>query len=430
MRPGSEPRRIEASRLALAVVVLMVAACGPAPSPRLDPAHNRLPMDAWVSVVPDENGGVRPIVRVSAPHRSLVFRRDEDRFHSGLEARVTAWRDGQQVGGGVSEIRVAVNGYEATRGDSQLELVVPLMVRGDEPVSLDVAIRVVESSRAWARELSFTPRALRALPIWIASVRAETSAAPGEDLIIEAGVDSLRLAVVLQRRSEAGPWPESGLSLVSEATASVQGELVLLRWTVPDDLAPGEARQVDAPWPADRLPFGRCRLLVLLELSRDTEWIRLPHEPPLEVVNLRVPLTDDKAWRRHLDWLEDALSDSRRDSLRDVGDAARPEAWSAIWQDLGTIQGLPPEAAQRRHLLRIVNADDRFGAHDRGARSDRGRTLIRWGEPASIESYADARAVAAVWEVWEYPQRDRRLFFYDAHGTGDFRLRRDEPLDP
>ena len=65
---------------------------------------------------------------------------------------------------------------------------------------------------------------------------------------------------------------------------------------------------------------------------------------------------------------------------------------------------------------------------DRGAESDRGRTLIRWGEPTQIEAFADARAAGASWEVWDYPERDLRLFFFDAHGSGDFRLRRQEPL--
>jgi hypothetical protein len=80
-------------------------------------------------------------------------------------------------------------------------------------------------------------------------------------------------------------------------------------------------------------------------------------------------------------------------------------------------------------LRRIVEADDRFGGDGRGAETDRGRTLIRWGEPARIDSYADPRAAGAVWEVWDYPERGRRLYFFDAHGLGDYRLRREEPLD-
>ncbi len=433
MNPGSDRWRRLIFHLAVPCLVLAslpLVGCGPAPSAKIDPARNRLPLDAWVSVLSKDKAEVQSCVRVAAPHRSLIFRRSGESFRSGLEVRVIAWRDGVQVGGGVGEARVTVGDVETTRGETPLEVTVPLVVRGGEPVTLEVAVRVVESSRSWIRELTFSPHALSSLPLWIAAVQAWPAAGPGGDHVVDATVDSLRLHVTLQRRADSDDLPGDGLSLVSEATGETQGDLVLMRQPIPGDLAPGETRIMTMVWATGQLPFGRCRLQTLVELARDTQWIRLPHEPPLDVVCLRVPLADDDSWRRHVDWLDGVLEESRRDSLREIPVTDRRGAWDAVWRDVGNAAGESPFQAERRHLRRIVSADDRFGTYGRGARSDRGRTLIRWGEPSRTESYADARAAGAVWEVWEYPDRDHRLFFFDAHGTGDFRLRRKEPLIP
>ena len=430
MKPEPDARQPVVAWMILATLVLLAAGCGPAPSARLDPARNRLPLEAWVTVLPDADGELRPCVQVSAPLRSLVFYRADERFHSGLEVRVTAWRDEVQAGGGVGEARVTVADHDATRAETALDVTVPLLLRGDGPVSLEVMARVTDSSRGWSRELTFTPGALARLPLWIASVQAVPATGIGADLTLDAATDSLRLRVTLQRRVDSPDLPTSGLSLVSEATGAVLGEMTLMRQPVPADLAAGEARAVDMIWPTASLPFGRCHVHSLVELARDTEWVRLPHEPPLEVVNLRVPLADDDTWRRQLKWLDERLLESRRDSLSDRPADERPAAWAAIWREVGVAVGQPADAVERRHLLRIVAADDRFGTYGRGALSDRGRTLIRWGEPTRIETYGDARAAGAVWEVWDYAARGRRIFFFDAHGVGDFRRRGDEFLDP
>jgi GWxTD domain-containing protein len=287
---------------------------------------------------------------------------------------------------------------------------------------------VLDSSRSWRRELSFSPGVLAAMPVWITGVELRV---PGGDdgSELTAELDSLRFAVDLQRRRQAQQWPEAGLALVGEASGLAEGELSSLRRPLPPGPPASETSTVPLVWPAAELPFGRCRIQMSLELARGREQVRLPYEPPLELVNLRVPLDDDQAWRRHLDWLEGIVAQSRRDTLAELPPADRPAAWAALWRDVARARGEDPATARNRHLRRVVAADDRFGAYGRGAESDRGRTLIRWGEPAAIETYADARIAGASWEVWDYPERGRRLFFYDAHGLGDYRLRRQEELD-
>ena len=90
MIPG--PDRI---RLGLALAALCLAVgCGPAPDSRMDPALNRLPLDAWIDLVQTEAGTVEPWVRVAAPYRSLVFHRFDHRSHlsgKGVHVPVLIW---------------------------------------------------------------------------------------------------------------------------------------------------------------------------------------------------------------------------------------------------------------------------------------------------------------------------------------------------
>jgi GWxTD domain-containing protein len=122
------------------------------------------------------------------------------------------------------------------------------------------------------------------------------------------------------------------------------------------------------------------------------------------------------------------IDGERRGRLRDLPAAARGAAWDELWAELGRQQQASAAEARRQHLRRIVTADDRFGGDRRGALTDRGRVYVRWGEPAEVEQAADPLVPGAVWEVWTYPEAGLRFVFHDAHGLGDFRLRRTEPL--
>jgi GWxTD domain-containing protein len=413
--------------VALVLGVLTAAGCGPAPSVLDDPRRNRLPLDAWVSVTQDTTGQVRPVVSVSAPHRSLIFEARGDALVSRLQVEVVAVRGERQAGGGVQTAAARVGSFAATRSDESLELTVPLRVRGDDPVQLQVRAQVVGTSRVWLRDLRWDPGSLAVMPAWISAVRTGLVAEPGVGRVLPPEARELELNIVVQRRRDGPPWPADGLELVSEVSAVSQDATAAHRQSVPA-LAAGDTVHLREIWPAARLPFGRCRVAVAIESQQGGKVVRLPREPALELVNLAVPLADDRAWRRHLQWLDGWLDADRRDSLATLAEADRPRAWSHIFSAVGSAIGEDATTAEREHLLRIVEADDRFGSFGRGALSDRGRVFIRWGEPARIETFADAHTPGAVWEVWVYPRQGVRLLFHDLHGFGDFRLRREEPL--
>jgi GWxTD domain-containing protein len=427
-------RALEASTrapiLALGVLLLLLTAgCGGTPYPAQIGQTSRQPLDAWVSMHADSVGNIRPHVLVSVPHVALVFQRDQGRYRSVLEVMVVARRQGEQVGGGVGSGEVTVDSDLATRTRTPLQVSAPLRIRGEQPVTLEVTARVRDSSRAWQRWLHHAPRAWTAMPLWIADVGTDLSVDPAGGYQVPALADSVRLDVVLRRPREAVAWPPAGIDLVSELSGPALAQPRQRRTAVPEIAAIDTSLTLTQVWPGDRLPFGRNRLQVRLEAEVDGERWQVPREPALEILNLRVAFGDDRDWRRHVNWLEGLLPSATRDSLRAVPAAGRPQAWSAAWRRIATAEALTPDAAERRHLRRIVTADDRFGGFGRGALSDRGRILIRWGEPARIEVFADERVPGAMHEVWSHPAAGLRFVFYDAHGLGDFRLQQTLPLE-
>jgi GWxTD domain-containing protein len=197
---------------------------------------------------------------------------------------------------------------------------------------------------------------------------------------------------------------------------------------VPRSFHHGETVSMLHAWGADQLPFGRSRVRVRLELASGGERLSWPREPALDLLNLHAAVTQDEAWQRQLQWLRDVLPKARRDSLASLVPADREGAWQLLWQGRGARQGLEADQALERHLRRVIAADDRFSGSRRGSLTDRGRLLIEHGEPATVEQMIDRRTAGARWEIWEYPTLDLRVFFYDAHGLGDFRRHHEEPL--
>ncbi len=421
-------RALTGAALAAAAAWCLAAGCAP-PAPYLDPARNRLPLDAWVSVAQDSTGAVSPGVRVSAPYRSLVFHREGDAYRARLEVAVVARRDGVQCGGGVAAADVAVPTYAETRGSRELVVTAPLLIRGEQPVALDVTVSAGGAARRWLRRLSVSPGSFRLMPVWIVDVAPSAPSVDEGYRELAADADSLVLAVSVVRRRDAAVWPRGGLAVVAQREPDESGVRARRRTAIPDTLDAGTTAIVPVVWATSDLPFGRCRLQVALELSAAGGPVILPREPDLEIVNLHVPVADDHAWRRHVAWLDRWLAPDVRDSLRTLAPAHRPQAWRSIWLSIGDGDADAAASAGRAHLLRIVAADDRFGGFGRGSLSDRGRVFIRWGEPDRVETYADARTPGAEWEIWVYPGLDRRFVFHDAHGMGDFVLRREEPLD-
>jgi len=414
--------------LGLALLLSAVAGCGPGPTPALSGDEDRHPLQAWVTVTQDADGRTRPSVRVTVPYSSLVFQRDDDGFRSIVEVMAVARRGRDQVGGGVAIGEARAESFPASQARTPLAVTVPLTYRGEDPITLDVTARVRDSARAWHRRLAYSPRALAAMPIWISRVTVDLPPAARGGYLVDAAIDTVHLAATLRRLREAPPWPLGGLDLVAEISGAATNAPRRRAITVPPRAATADSSRVSLAWPVDHLPFGRCRLQILLVAGQaDQQW-HWPHEPALELVNLQPLLSHDRDWRHHVNWLDGWLPAAARDSLRALPVGERAGAWAALWRRVAAETGRTPAAAEHEHLWRIVTADDRFGGFGRGALSDRGRVLIRYGEPARVEVFADERAPGAMFEIWSHPPVGLRFVFYDAHGLGDFRLQQIQSL--
>jgi len=369
--------------------------------------------EAWVTVAAHDDGGLQPVVQASVPHHALIFHRDGDSYVCSLEVSVTAHRGEQQAGGGVASSEVRTQDAAARRADTPLTVAVPLRIRGDEPVVLDVTARVSGTRRTWRRTLQLEPRTLAAAPVVLEKVALDLSRGEAlpEDLVM------LPLSVHLVRSTLAADWPADGVTVRFRAQGP-DGR-ILPAHDEPVMLAPGlgDTLVVPVAWPVAELPFGAVSVATDLVWLQGTDELRLPRDPVLQIVNLQVPVQQDAVWQRHIRWLDGLVNADVCDSLLTLPAVARSAAWRDLW---------PDTRARREHLLHIVAADRRFSGHRRGAETDRGRILVRWGEPDTVEQRADSRSPGATWEIWTYEASGRRFYFHDAHGLADFRLRRTE----
>jgi GWxTD domain-containing protein len=421
MATGRRRGRGHATRwLVLASGLLALAGCAGGRPPFTAPGEPALPLDAYVTTQLDTTGRVEPVVRVTAPYRSLIFRRDGERYAADLRVQVTAIRDGRQAGGGVNTVSVHADTYQETRSVVTLVVEVPVLVRGEGAVRFDVEALVPRTSRTWRRQLDFSPRAAALMPASILAVEVTPPADADGTHVLTAADDSVTVAVRL-RATGAPEWPAGGARVALSLTPA--GSDAIRRRELP--LAPGQAAAdttLRQSWSVASLPFGRASLEVALEARDGTQVERLPFGPTITLLVLRVPLDDDHAWRQHVSWLDGLVPASTVDSLRTLPAAERAAAWAATWERIATQTAEPARAAEVTHLRRIADADARFGGFGRGALTDRGRALIRYGEPERVEQTLDDLSRTGIWEVWHYPSRRLRLIFYDANAINDFRL--------
>lgn len=387
----------------IAAAVAAPAVTRPGSGPGGGPGGEHVPRLQAVTAAGDSSA---PALRVavSVPYRWLVFRRDGDGYAARARLIVEAVRDGRPVGGDVVEATARVDRAAAAWTSRPLDLTARVTLPDTAAVTLRLTVEGVGTRRRWRREVAVRPaRLLRQALVPLAA--AWRTVPPGA--VLAAAGDSVVLRLVLVA---AGHAPRRTL-LELAAVAAADGEtLVVDRATLRP--APGETVAVVLGAAAADLPFGEHELLPRAD-GRPLAGVAR-----LDLFDLAIPWDDDRAWARHVSWLEGIVDKAARDSLRRLPPAARPTAWRRVWASR------PPDAhpTEREHLLRIVEADRRFGGFGRGAASDRGRVFIRLGEPDRIEDYADERSYPARWEIWYYERLGVAYRFYDAFGMGDYRL--------
>ncbi|MBK9303100.1 MAG: GWxTD domain-containing protein [bacterium] len=415
IRHATAPRSETAGAAGPTAALALLAAALLLASPASAPARGRpLPgtaLDVSVSTTYDALGRPAAVVHVRVPHRGLVFTREGEGYVAILQAAVVAERDGRRVGGGFAEAAARVAAYEATRSEERLACDVTAVLDGEGPVRLELTARVRGTDRVWRTDLRFDPGAGSGVPWYFAGFDWNV---PASAQGLASAADTLRAAVTLVRLpGRDGAAPPAATSLVFRVTDAGGDERVVGREALPAAAADTLRRRLETP--SQSLPFGPLRLDVSLETDGGR---RLDLAPGRDLVNLRVDWRDDAAWRLHVDWLDGILDGDARRALAALPVAGRPEAWRAVWA--ARPAGEPPDEAT--HLMRIVEADRRFGQFGRGALSDRGRIHIQRGPPDSVEAQGMDLSYPGQWEVWYYRRAGVLYRFYDAYGLGDFRL--------
>ncbi len=380
------------------------------------------PLTASVVSRVDSLGLDVPSVRIAVPFRSLVFQKIDGDYRAGILVQVVARRDAEQVGGGVDRAEVRVPTDQDTRGHGELNCVVPLVIRGDAEVDLEVTVTGWHTSRIWRRHLTYSPRAVMGLPLYFRRFTWNLPAADASTPLLGLDIDTLHAAIDLGRTPVPERWPAADVELVFRIKpTSAEGDLVNRLVITADDVGP-TGLSVPIRLGADQIPFGRAVLQLELTAELAAGRAVLPDAAPQRFVNLQLQWRDDRQWRQQVTWLTGLVPQPERDRLSELPLPERSAAWDTAWTQLARQEGTPVREAQRAHLLRIIEADDRFGRFGRGSLSDRGGVLIRYGEPTRIDRHAGDSAREEQWEVWYYPALGLRFTFVDRHGLGDYRL--------
>ena len=408
---------------ALAVIVGVLNGCGGGRDyGRGAQAGSDQPLVASIVSRVDSLGLDAPSVRVVVPFRSLVFQKVADEYRAGILVQVVARRDEEQVGGGVDRAEVRLPTDQDTRGHGELSCVVPLVITGDAEVDLEVTVTGWQTSRIWRRLLTYSPRAVIGMPIYFRHVTWNLPAADATAPLLGLDIDTLHATIDLGRTQSPEPWPAEGVELVFRIKPiSAEGDLVNRIRVTAADVGPAGLK-VPVHLGADQIPFGRAELHLELTAELDADRAVLPDEAARRFVNLQLQWRDERQWRQQVTWLDGLVPEPEQDRLSELALLERPAAWDTVWAQLAREEATEVREAQRAHLLRIIEADDRFGRFGRGSLSDRGRVLIRYAEPTRIDRHAGDAAREQQWEVWYYSGLGLRFTFVDQHGLGDYRL--------
>lgn len=373
---------------------------------------SRLTIDATVATRFEADGTVTAVVHVALPLRHLVFRRDGESFASTLQVSVVAEAKGRRVGGGFATVCATTIDYDATRSDETVRCVVDVTVPGSEPVVLKLKATVAGTSRFWERDLDYDPGAAGSVPFHFTGFAWNLDGADGRERIVGGETDTVSVTLTLAANPTLSDGATTADLIVLVRNPQDQEQILEAMSLGPAD---GVIVVRRVSYAAADLPFGP---LVMTARIAATDGASLDLTPGREFVNLSVPWNDTDAWRRHVGWLEGLVDGDTRRSLTGTSPAGRRRAWRKVWDQ--RLPGARP--TEREHLLRIVDADERFSRFGRGALSDQGRVYIQNGPPDRMETHEPDMSYPGTWQIWYYHESGLLFRFYDAFGLGDFRL--------
>ena len=100
----------------------------------------------------------------------------------------------------------------------------------------------------------------------------------------------------------------------------------------------------------------------------------------------------------------------------------RRERFLAFWQKRDPTPSTPENERMEEYYFRIDYANRHYTDQSNGWETDRGHTVILYGEPDEVVSNAADVSFDQPYEVWHYHRIGRRFIFVDRAGTGQFEL--------
>ena len=100
----------------------------------------------------------------------------------------------------------------------------------------------------------------------------------------------------------------------------------------------------------------------------------------------------------------------------------RQERFLAFWEKRDPTPGTPENESMEEYYLRIDFANRHYSGLNSGWETDRGLTLVLYGEPDEVDRNALDAEFSQPYEVWYYNRIGLRFIFLDRGGVGNFEL--------
>jgi len=126
-------------------------------------------------------------------------------------------------------------------------------------------------------------------------------------------------------------------------------------------------------------------------------------------------------YKEAVEQLRYIATDEEYKRLKEAEGEERREVWLEFWKERDPTPGTPANEMRTEYYRRIEYANTNFSVVSTGWRTDRGRVYVVYGPPDDIERHPmeiDGRP----YQIWHYYSTNRRFYFVDEDGYGDYKL--------
>jgi GWxTD domain-containing protein len=128
-----------------------------------------------------------------------------------------------------------------------------------------------------------------------------------------------------------------------------------------------------------------------------------------------------KDYEEAVEQLRYIATDDEYKKLKAAEGEDRREVWLEFWKERDPTPGTPANEMRTEYYRRIEYANVNFSVVSTGWRTDRGRIYIVYGPPDDIERHPMEIGVKP-YQIWHYYNTNRRFYFVDEDGYGDYKL--------